>query len=111
MDDLISRQSAIEGLSSVQPGIDKQKLIRTITAGIVATNTNDVYSCGMRNGMRWCKSLLEDEHPKFEDASQYAQPDNKIAKIADLVEGSIDHFGLDDAMDLLYQIKGIIKNG
>lgn len=35
----------------------------------------------------------------------------KISKIADLVEGTIDHFGLDDAMDLLYQIKGIIKNG
>ena len=36
------------------------------------------------------------------------QPDNRIAKIADLVEGTIDHFELDDAMDLLYQIKEIL---
>ena len=36
------------------------------------------------------------------------QPDNRIAKIADLVEGTIDHFDLDDALDLLYQIKEVI---
>lgn len=40
-----------------------------------------------------------------------AQPDNRLAKIADLVEGTIDHFDLDDAMDLLYQIKEVLKNG
>ena len=39
-----------------------------------------------------------------------AQPDNRIAKIADLVEGTIDHFDLDDAMDLLYQIKEVMRN-
>ena len=38
-----------------------------------------------------------------------AQPDNRLAKIADLVEGTIDHFDLDDAMDLLYQIKEVLK--
>ena len=36
------------------------------------------------------------------------QPDDKLAKIADLVEGTIDHFDLDDAMDLLYQIKDVL---
>lgn len=41
-------------------------------------------------------------------ALPYAQPDNRLAKIADLVEGTIDHFDLDDAMDLLYQIKEVI---
>lgn len=51
----------------------KKNLLRTMNAGIVATNTKDVYSCGMRNGMRWCRSLLEDEPPKFEKASQYTQ--------------------------------------
>lgn len=39
-----------------------------------------------------------------------AQPDEKLRKIADLVEGSIDHFDRDDAMDLLYQIKEIVGN-
>lgn len=62
-------------LSSVQPDIDKQELTRMITAGIIATNTKDVYSCGMRNGMRWCRGLLEEDAPKFEDASLYAQPE------------------------------------
>lgn len=51
-------------LPTAQPDIDVKFLIRTINAGIVATNTKDVYSCGMRNGMRWCRSLLEDEPPK-----------------------------------------------
>ena len=40
-----------------------------------------------------------------------AQPDNRLAEIADLVEGTIDHFDLEDAMDLLYQIKDVLKNG
>ena len=38
-----------------------------------------------------------------------AQPDNRLSKIADLVEGTIDHFDLDDAMDMLYQIKEVLK--
>lgn len=50
------------------------------------------------------------ECPTFEDSSQYAQPDNRLSKIAELVEGTIDHFDLDDAMDLLYQIKEIVGN-
>ena len=37
------------------------------------------------------------------------EPDNKLAKIINLVEGTIDHFDLDDAMDLLYQIKEILR--
>lgn len=38
-----------------------------------------------------------------------AQPDTRLKKIADLVDGSIDHFDLEDAMDLLYQIKEVLK--
>ena len=40
-----------------------------------------------------------------------AQPDNRVAKIADLVERSIGYFDLDDAMDLLYQIKEVLQHG
>ena len=43
------------------------------------------------------------------EALPSAQPDNRLEKIADLVEGTIDHFDLDDAMDLLYQIKDVLK--
>ncbi len=64
----------LKELPSAEPEINKQKLIRTMNAGIIATNTEDVYSCGMRNGIRWCRALLEDDPPKFEDASQYAEP-------------------------------------
>ena len=38
-----------------------------------------------------------------------AQPDDRIKKIADLLEGTIDHFDRDDAMDLLYQIKAVLR--
>ena len=37
------------------------------------------------------------------------EPDNKLVKIIDLVEGTIDHFDRDDAMDLLYQIKDVLR--
>ena len=30
-------------------------------------------------------------------------------KIADIVDGTIDHFEYNDAMDMLYEIKGVIK--
>ena len=38
-----------------------------------------------------------------------AQPDEKLRKIADIVEGTIDHFDRDDAMDLLYKIKDVVR--
>lgn len=34
----------------------------------------------------------------------------KISKIQDIVEGSIDHFDRDDALDMLYEIKRILSN-
>ena len=33
----------------------------------------------------------------------------QINKIVDIVDGTIDHFEYDDAMDMLYEIKGVIK--
>ncbi len=33
----------------------------------------------------------------------------KIVKIADIVEGTIDDCDLEDAMDLLYQVKDVIE--
>lgn len=35
----------------------------------------------------------------------------QLSKIADIVDGTIDHFEYSDAMDMLYEIKGVIKNG
>ena len=33
---------------------------------------------------------------------------DKISRIEDLVDGTIDHFDRDDALDLLYEVKGVI---
>ncbi len=33
----------------------------------------------------------------------------KLAKIADIVEGTIDHCDLEDAMDMLYQVKDVVE--
>ena len=60
---------------TIQSALDSETLIRTIETGITAANSNDVYSCGMRNGMRWCKALLDGKEPKFEHAKQYVQPE------------------------------------
>lgn len=38
-----------------------------------------------------------------------AHQDDRLNKIAELVEGKIDHFDREDAMDLLYQIKEVLK--
>lgn len=48
----------------------------------------------------------------FEDiinALPCAESDKRLEKIVDLVDGTIDHFDRDDAMDLLYQIKEVIN--
>lgn len=36
--------------------------------------------------------------------------DDRLVMIADLVRGTINHFDLDDAMDLLYEIKRIVRD-
>ena len=35
---------------------------------------------------------------------------DKIGRIKDLVEGTIDHFDRDDALDMLYEVKSIIND-
>ena len=57
-------ENAIGNLPSVQP--DTKELIAKIKNGISATNADDVYSCGMRNGMRWVLSLVDGKEPSYE---------------------------------------------
>lgn len=42
-------------------------LITMIQTGIKATDADDPYSCGMRNGMRWCMSLIDGKDPLYEN--------------------------------------------
>ena len=79
-DDLISRQAAINAANDWLLDCFKVK--------------KQDRSCGLIR-------RLEDLPP--------AQPDTRLKKIADLVDGSIDHFDLEDAMDLLYQIKDVLN--
>ena len=103
---------AIECLSSSQPERNTE---------FVKLTVRDI------NGKPYYSIIYLEDGNEFEGYSSYsldvvsdylkeyfipsAQPDNRLAKIAELVEGTIDHFELDDAMDLIYQIKEIIKNG
>ena len=51
-----------EDLSPIQ-----SHLLTVIQNGIKATDANDAYSCGMRNGMRWCMSLIDGKEPLYEN--------------------------------------------
>ena len=34
----------------------------------------------------------------------------KVSRIEELVEGTIDHFDRDDALDMLYEVKSILRD-
>ena len=45
----------------------------------------------------------------IEDMPTVDNAGDLIDRIAEMIEGSIDHFDRDDAMDVLYEIKRILK--
>lgn len=61
----------------------------------------------------WIKFDTEKDKNKFihlvRDIAPSAEPDKRLEKIAELVDGTIEHFDREDAMDLLYQIKEVIN--
>ena len=86
-EDTISRQAAIDALTHKWDGMvtsvfnvinslppAQSDLIAKIQNGIKATDADDVYSCGMRNGMRWCKSLIDGKEPLYENCPS-SQPE------------------------------------
>ena len=62
---------------------DVVDVIKDLRNGIVATNANDEYSCGMRNGIRWAISVLNDEKPMFEDCP------NRVDKVLEDIKAEI----------------------
>lgn len=46
--------------------ISRQGLINDINTAIKATNMNDTYSVGLRNGMRLIKSFIDNKKPEYE---------------------------------------------
>ena len=55
-----------------------------------------------RQLVKWLESLKQ-----YKEKSE--KIGEKIDKISDILEGTIDHFDRDDAMDALYEIKRIIR--
>ena len=64
--DINSRQEVI---SKKMPNIND-----TIKNAINASTGNEDYMVGLRNGMRWCLSVLTDKEPEYEDIPP-AQPE------------------------------------
>lgn len=77
--------------------IDRESAFCALMSLIVPLEEYHDFNQGVNNS---CVAIME---------LPSTEPDNKLQKIADLVEGTIDHFDLDDAMDLLYQIKDILR--
>lgn len=97
------RDMAIQQLKELRYGLGEK--IRTDEDTISRRAAIDLvkFECGKWTG-------LAKEISKQLKRLPSAQTDEKLRKIADLVEGSIDHFDRDDAMDLLCQIKEIVGN-
>ena len=79
MNDLIDRQVAIDAVNNA---FDRETLLTGFVRSIAVRAIRDVPAI---------------------------QPDDRLAKIADILEGTIDHFDLEDAMDVLYQIKDVLR--
>jgi len=45
----------------------KQSLLTSIHIGITATNNDDAYSVGLRNGLRICKAYIDGQEPEYEE--------------------------------------------
>lgn len=53
----------------------KQSIIEYMDFGIKHTNLQDAYSIGFRNGIRWCKSLIDGVEPIYDSTADTPQTD------------------------------------
>ena len=51
----------------------KQSIIEYMDFGIKHTDLQDAYSIGFRNGIRWCKSLIDGVEPIYESVADTPQ--------------------------------------
>jgi hypothetical protein len=66
--------------------------------------------CDIERSCGKCDLMMPSKEPILEAYKIAMDAIEQITKIADLLDGTIDHFDYDDAMDVLYEIKGVIKN-
>ena len=67
--------------------------------------------CDIERSCGKCDLMIPSKEPILQAYKMAMDALEQITKISDLLDGTIDHFDYDDAMDLLYEIKGVIKNG
>ena len=53
----------------------KQSIIEYMDFGIKHTDLEDAYFIGFRNGIRWCKSLVDGVEPIYESVADTPQTD------------------------------------
>ena len=53
----------------------KQSIIKYMDFGIKHTDLQDEYSTGFRNGIRWCKSLIDGVEPIYESTADVPRTD------------------------------------
>ena len=56
-------------IKEASANISNQDHVIALKAAIVCTNTQDKYSAGLRNGIRYAISILTGDEPKYEDAT------------------------------------------
>ena len=54
-------------IKEASANINNQDPVIALKAAIVCTNTQDEYSSGFRNGIRYAISILTGDEPKYED--------------------------------------------
>lgn len=66
-----------------------EKIIDTINFAIEATDSQDDYSMGMRNGMRYVKTLIDGKEPQYE----LRRTDKEIKLGIDIGDEVVDDYG------------------
>lgn len=56
-------------IKEASANINNQDPVIALKAAIVCTNTQDEYSAGFRNGIRYAISILTGDEPKYEDVT------------------------------------------
>ena len=65
--------------------------------------------CDIERSCGKCDLMMPSKEPILQAYKRAMDALEQITKITDLLDGTIDHFEYDDAMDMLYEIKGVIK--
>ena len=82
-------------------------LITMMQTGIKATDADDPYSCGMRNGMRWCMSLIDGKEPLYENCPS-AQPEERTKTHAET--HACDCINIQAAIDEISRWQGYLDD-